>query len=202
MLKNIFKNESPSFSGHGYLNEVRHYENDQFDASFDLMNVGHRPGDSGVFAKCRFNMDAFPILGRLDRYLSQKKTVILKFDAKYDGFQLPGDDLEGNFGFLVHYGKLLKIDEAYVEEVGVFYPDKFPRDDDSSYSNTHGFKRCIHITWRIEDILFVRPRLTLQQACEVLQEIDRNRNANVGVNWEVIKTVSDRLFPDTSSENS
>lgn len=201
MFKNIFKNESPSFSGHGYLNEVRHYENDQFDASFDLMNVGHRPGDSGIFAKCRFNMDAFPILGRLDRYLSQRKTVILKFDAKYGGFQPSSDELEENFGFEVHYGKLLKVYEAYVEDVGVFHPDKFPRDDDSSL-NTHDFKRCINITWRIEDILFARPRLTLPQACQVLQEIYRNRNANVGVNWEVIKTVSDRLFPDHSSEKS
>ncbi|MCE3239142.1 MAG: hypothetical protein K0R24_2123 [Gammaproteobacteria bacterium] len=160
MFKNIFKNETPSFSGYGYLYEIRHYENDEFDASFDLINAGYSPGGGDAFVKCRFNMDAFPILARLDRYLCQKKTVIVKFDAKYDGFQPSLGELEGDFGFLVHYGKLLKVYEAYVEDVGVFHPDRFPRDDDAS-SNTHDFKRCIHITWHIEDILFARPRLTL-----------------------------------------
>jgi hypothetical protein len=55
-------------------------------------------------------------------------------------------------------------------------------------------KKLISIKWHIDDVLSVRPHLTNFQAYQVLEHIHINHDANIGVNWEVIKTVSDMLF--------
>jgi hypothetical protein len=54
----------------------------------------------------------------------------------------------------------------------------------------------ISIKWHIDDVLSVRPNLTKAQASEVLQHLQRNHDANIGINWEVIEAVSDVLFSE------
>ncbi len=52
----------------------------------------------------------------------------------------------------------------------------------------------ISITWDIDDILSVRPHLSPHQASQVLDFLEENHDASVGINWEVIEVVSDMLF--------
>ena len=52
----------------------------------------------------------------------------------------------------------------------------------------------ISIKWNIDDVLSVRPNLTKIQASEVLEQLDRKHDANIGINWGVIEIVSDMLF--------
>jgi hypothetical protein len=54
----------------------------------------------------------------------------------------------------------------------------------------------ISITWNIDDVLSVRPRLTKLQASLFLAHIKKNHDANIGINWEVIEIVSDQLFSE------
>ncbi len=53
----------------------------------------------------------------------------------------------------------------------------------------------IAITWHIDDVKEVRPHLTDAQAREVLQQVKHGHDASIGVNWDVLKTVADDLFP-------
>lgn len=63
-------------------------------------------------------------------------------------------------------------------------------------------KELICIKWHIDDVFSVRPDLTKQQACKVLEHVRKSHDANVGVNWDVIEIISDILFPEPTSENS
>jgi hypothetical protein len=58
------------------------------------------------------------------------------------------------------------------------------------------FPKKISIKWHIDDVLSIRPHLTNLQAYEVLEHILIHHDANVGVNWGVIETVSDTIFPE------
>jgi hypothetical protein len=52
----------------------------------------------------------------------------------------------------------------------------------------------IHITWDIYDVLSIRPDLTELQASEILQFVEKNHDANEGINWGVIEIAIDILF--------
>ena len=54
----------------------------------------------------------------------------------------------------------------------------------------------ISITWNIDDVLSVRPHLTKVRASYILEALKQNHDANVGINWDVIKVISDILFPE------
>lgn len=51
------------------------------------------------------------------------------------------------------------------------------------------------VEWHIEDVLSNSPHLTEEQAEQVLRCIDKNNDATVGVNWDVIDATVDLLFP-------
>lgn len=55
----------------------------------------------------------------------------------------------------------------------------------------------LQIAWSMQDVLNTRPRLTEEQARLVLAQIEKELDANVGVNWAVIEECADRLFPET-----
>lgn len=47
-------------------------------------------------------------------------------------------------------------------------------------------KNTITISWHILDVQNVRPDLTDAQARDVLEALERNHDASIGVNWDVI----------------
>jgi hypothetical protein len=52
--------------------------------------------------------------------------------------------------------------------------------------------------WSVDDVLNQRPDLTEEQSCEVLAFIADNFDANIGINWDVIDSAAEYLFPEGS----
>lgn len=57
----------------------------------------------------------------------------------------------------------------------------------------------LQIIWVTDDVLSQRPDLTKDQAREVLRAMERNHDANIGVNWDVIDVTASILFPKPST---
>lgn len=49
--------------------------------------------------------------------------------------------------------------------------------------------------WSIEDVKQERPDLTDEQCMEVLEQCEHKHDAEIGINWDVIRTHADDLFP-------
>ena len=49
--------------------------------------------------------------------------------------------------------------------------------------------------WTIDDVMYERENLSVEQAREVLKSVKRHHDAEIGVNWEVIRTHADQMFP-------
>lgn len=54
----------------------------------------------------------------------------------------------------------------------------------------------ITITWSIEDVKDVRQDLSDDQCRAVLHWVKKHHDANVGINWEVLKYWADELYPE------
>jgi hypothetical protein len=55
--------------------------------------------------------------------------------------------------------------------------------------------------WHVDDVLNQRPDLTEDQACDVLDRLADNFDANIGINWEVIDSCAEYLFPKETAED-
>ena len=53
----------------------------------------------------------------------------------------------------------------------------------------------VAIKWCSDDVLEVRPDLTGEQASQVLSVLVDKHDATIGINWDVIETTADDLFP-------
>lgn len=53
----------------------------------------------------------------------------------------------------------------------------------------------ITITWCIEDVQQERPDLTDEQASEVLHLVQKEHDANIGINWDFINHMANHLYP-------
>jgi hypothetical protein len=53
--------------------------------------------------------------------------------------------------------------------------------------------------WCVDDVLQQRPDLTEAQACEVLAFMADKFDANIGINWDVIDSAAEYLFPQKDS---
>lgn len=59
--------------------------------------------------------------------------------------------------------------------------------------------RQIGLIWTTDDVLARRPDLTLEQAWNVLREVERQHDATVGVNWDTLEAVAQDLFGERNS---
>jgi len=59
-------------------------------------------------------------------------------------------------------------------------------------------QRRIAVIWSVEDVQHLRPDLTDNQAWHVLLETRRCHDASIGINWNVLDTVADELYPQTT----
>ena len=50
--------------------------------------------------------------------------------------------------------------------------------------------------WHVDDVFNQRPDLTEDQAIEVLAFIAEKFDANIGINWDVIDSAADYLYPE------
>ena len=84
-------------------------------------------------------------------------------------------------------------------------------DDFSEFKESQLIRHCemlaspdnIAIFWNIEDVQYERPHLTDEEAREVLETAERRHDADIGINWIVLETISDMLFgnPDDEEED-
>jgi len=61
----------------------------------------------------------------------------------------------------------------------------------------HGY---IAILWHTDDVNEMRPDLTSLQCMQVLELCKSNHDACIGLNWEVIASVANDLFPEPQFE--
>lgn len=59
----------------------------------------------------------------------------------------------------------------------------------------------IAIYWHIDDVQSIRPDLRAEQASKVLEQLKKEHDASIGINWEVIEITADLLFPLPSSQH-
>ena len=58
----------------------------------------------------------------------------------------------------------------------------------------------IAVIWDIEDVQILRPDLSDDQAWQVLEAVERNHDAGIGINWEVLEVQTEHLFPEPDQE--
>ncbi len=63
-------------------------------------------------------------------------------------------------------------------------------------------RRHIADIWSIEDVQSQCDWLTDEQAWEVLQSVERQADASVGINWDVIDQIAHDLYPQSPSTHS
>jgi len=68
-------------------------------------------------------------------------------------------------------------------------------DDFGDVRQTLQNRREVGIIWCIEDVQCVRPKLTDDQAWEVLQECERHHDCEFGFTWTFIECFADKLYP-------
>ena len=56
-------------------------------------------------------------------------------------------------------------------------------------------RRQVAVIWSIEDVRYLCPELTDDQAWEVLQACASSHTRNYGITWEQIEITADLLFP-------
>jgi len=56
-------------------------------------------------------------------------------------------------------------------------------------------KKTIIIRWSFEDVQSLRGDLTDEQAMHVLDAVEDNHDANIGVNWAVLEEQAEWLYP-------
>jgi hypothetical protein len=62
-------------------------------------------------------------------------------------------------------------------------------------------RRQIAAIWSIEDVQSIRPDLSEEQAWEVLQQVDRNKDAELGITWLTLEMAAEHLFGDAPHTN-
>ena len=58
----------------------------------------------------------------------------------------------------------------------------------------------IAIVWHIDDVLEVRPDLSMEQAWIVLRHAHYRHDAGVGINWEVLAAHAESLFAEREED--
>ena len=56
-------------------------------------------------------------------------------------------------------------------------------------------ERQIAIIWDVEDVQMLRPDLDDYQAMTVLDAVQNEHDANIGVNWDLIQFWIDNIYP-------
>lgn len=55
-------------------------------------------------------------------------------------------------------------------------------------------RKQIAIVWSVEDVQEVRPDLTDEQAWEVLQAVERQHDATIGITWLTLECAAEVFF--------
>ncbi|MBZ5671366.1 MAG: hypothetical protein LAO04_16750 [Acidobacteriia bacterium] len=53
----------------------------------------------------------------------------------------------------------------------------------------------ISLVWNVTDVKIVRPDLSKRQCSEILQAVETNHDATLGVNWDTLEYWAEDLYP-------
>jgi hypothetical protein len=75
--------------------------------------------------------------------------------------------------------------------------DRIDRDESDIHSTLKN-RRQIAVIWSVDDVLEIRPDLTEDEAWDVLQAVEDDHDANLGICWDVLEYHATCLFgPET-----
>ena len=75
--------------------------------------------------------------------------------------------------------------------------DRIDRDEVDIHGTLKN-RRQIAVIWSVDDVLEIRPDLTEDEAWNVLQAVEDDHDANVGICWDVLEYHANCLFgPET-----
>lgn len=72
---------------------------------------------------------------------------------------------------------------------------------ESEYINFHELlanRKMIAAIWCIDDVRFIRPDLSDEQAWEVLEQVGQKHDCDLGISWTTIECWAEELFPPKS----
>jgi hypothetical protein len=117
----MFGNTFVSLSGFGHLCDIGYDKDSEMYITLHLINESNDSRSDELWVKCRVNLFDFPEMARFKDYLAMERSVIVKFDAQYLGFQQCYSGMSENDPLsIVHLlGKLLNIHEYYIEEENI-----------------------------------------------------------------------------------
>ncbi len=84
--------------------------------------------------------------------------------------------------------------EALLTRVESGAPDLESFDINHFVHRLLAYDRKIVAIWSIEDVQSIRPDLTTEQAWEVLEEVSRKHDAELGISWTTLECMADILF--------
>ena len=61
------------------------------------------------------------------------------------------------------------------------------------------YRKIAASIWCVEDVQGIRPDLTPEQAWEVLEEVGRKHDAELGISWTTLQCMADALHPESGS---
>ena len=66
---------------------------------------------------------------------------------------------------------------------------------DSSDWTKYDTEDKIFVSWSIEEVREIRPDLTDEQCRKVLRKVKDGHDANLGISWDILETVSYDMYP-------
>jgi hypothetical protein len=67
---------------------------------------------------------------------------------------------------------------------------------DTTLAATDALPDSISLVWHIDDVRTVRPDLTDAQCRRVLQRVEHEQNADLGVTWDTLRDAAEDLYPE------
>lgn len=95
--------------------------------------------------------------------------------------------------YLMEYVCDIKFDES--DDISVCLDTMTERYLMPEYAQQYDPSRQIAIIWGVEDVQTVREDLSDLHAMEVLNEVKRRHDADMGVSWETLRCWADELYP-------
>lgn len=148
--------------------------------------------------KCSFTnklIDEGFVLG--DEYIAdteEAKTLALH-STDYNTWEELTEGLYDDDGDYFYYTTWELSNEFYTENGLYFYKD---RDDEWEWQQTIDRKEVIAIKWSTTDVIHRANErgfmLTFEQAYDILDILEKDHDATIGINWEVIDTVTDNYL--------
>ncbi len=60
----------------------------------------------------------------------------------------------------------------------------------------------INLVWNVTDVKIVRPDLSKEECADVLEAVERNHDATLGVTWDTLEFWAENLYPLTKTQEA